>query len=238
VSIFYQNMDVVVFTDTGTRVNPDELEVPTPTPTWDDDQWVGFVVRDAAGTLFNVTDNDGDTLVLDGDPVTGVFQIWRFVGGSDTFTIYSDEKDVASWKAAPNAEWWSNNTYDFGVGPWYLRDRNGDYFEISDTTRDTTPRNNLVLTVDGTPASGPFQIVTNPWLVQTLASAPTWSFDGPSGTTYGSVETTFQPSVTPGEFVLSAVSTSTTTGNTKEIRLDAQFGANAQVMLSNWRQVR
>ena len=54
---------------------------------------------------------------------------------------------------------------------------------------------------------------------------------------YGSVNVGVTSPAT-GQFLVSAVSTGTATGNTKELRLDARLADGSQAQIGNWRLVR
>jgi hypothetical protein len=207
--------------------------------TWAANSWAGFAVLDVNGAEFPITGNDATTLNVTGTPASGQFWVVRGVGSANRFTLYENPLD-ANQVGAPNQQW-RNAPHTFGANLWYLRDRTGALFAVTDTDYYATP-NRMELTVAGTPASGAFELTTNPWLV----SVPTVTYDNSaagflpplSGTDYGSVTVTVAPEPQPGLFTLLARSGNTVTpvGDVQEIRLSARLGAGGSVLVSDWRQ--
>lgn len=246
-ALFYsqQGGQVVAWTGAGAPVG-NVIDCSAAAPGWTDDMWIGYVVSDggAPPNLYVIEDNTADTLVLPtGVTAPANYEIWRAVGTAGTFTLYeSDPAGHAGAAGAPNAVW---RTGSENFAAWFLRDRTGALFPVTATSYGTTAGGAefMQLTVTGTPASGGFDVLTSPWLVQeearTSGGTPTtWTFAGPSTTTYGDVALSVTPAGPAGSYVLAAVSTSTTTGNAKEIRQDADLGDNGWITIRNWRQVR
>jgi len=246
-SVFYsqQGGQVVAWAGAGTSV-ANVIDCSVAAPGWVDDMWVGYVVSDGTSppTYYVIEGNTTDTLVLPtGVTAPATYEILRAVGAAGTFRLYeSDPQGHAGAPGAPNAAWRSGSE-DFAS--WFLRDRTGTLFPVTATSYGTSlgGADYMELTVTGTPASGGFDVVTSPWLVQeeakTSGGTPTtWTFTGPSTTSYGSVALSVTPAGAPGGYELAAISTSTATGNAKEIRQDAALGDNGWITIRNWRQVR
>jgi len=210
----------------------------TPSPGWTTDQWAGYLLRDQ-GTppgYFPILNNTADTITFSGGTPTGLtLDIIRAVGGANTFVLYENPIDTDE-VGGPNDQWRSNG-WDL-AGLWYLRDRTGEVFAITATSYATLP-DRMILTVDGTPESGSFQLISNPWLEWLEANGPlSYTPSAPSTINYGTVDLSVASATTSGRYTLAAVSTSTTTGNTKEIQMDVQLGEGSRALVRDWRLVR
>ncbi len=225
---------------------------------WADNMWQGYLVSERgipAGTppvLYEILGNTMDTLTIGSTLPVGPFpfELWRAAGAGDTpssqtgggtFRLYeADPQAHAGAPGGPNQAWRDN---DQKFDDWFLRDRSGALLRVTDTQYGTTSAGALYmeLVVDGTPASGGFQLVTNPWLVEqaalTSAGTPTpWEgISGVSGTDYGDVTLHVAPNpAAAGSYRLRAISTGRGTGDAKEIHITARVSRNGQVELRDW----
>lgn len=203
---------------------------------WGPDIWGGYVLRDSAGALFGITGNTADTLDLAGTPANGNFQILRALGGANSFTFRANP--LTGEPPGPNAEWPDE---DFKFIGWYLRDSADTLFQIEDTRYVGDA---MELEVIGTPATGSFEIVANPWLAANRGLSQAFDaggagadFEAPSGLDYGAAQVAVVPTA-PGRYRITSTSTGTAVGSVKAIALDASLGAGGAVELRNWRQVR
>jgi hypothetical protein len=235
-SLYYRNNGVAL--SAAGVAGPNSMSVAG--ATWALDVWGGFRLRDSGGALYEITGNTADTLDVTGNPANGSFQILRAVGGAGEFVFYANPD--SGEPAGPNPEWPDK---DFGFEGWYLRDSEDALYPITGHDYDTNAAGiaYLKLEVAGTPASGAFQVVANPWLAAnggatlSFAASSGGAFEAPSGLDYGSAEVTVVVTA-PGRYRITSRSTGTAVGSIKAIALDASLGAGGAVELRNWRQVR
>ncbi|HSH68562.1 MAG TPA: pilus assembly PilX N-terminal domain-containing protein [Deferrisomatales bacterium] len=249
--IFYRTGGPLVSDQANGTPGADQV-VFTPAP-WTDPNpnlWTGFWIRDNANNLFEIGDGlyDGgantytlNLVVGSGTPAVGPFDILLArsgVDGANTFTVYSNPLDPGSNPGGPNAVWRSSVpalTFD---NDWFLLDAAGTPFEITGTSYENNP-DRMVLTLAGAPADADdsIQIVTNPYLVDTATATVDFGSAAGLQVAYGTVSITVTTPA-PAQFLVSAVSASFTTGNTKELRLDASLTDGSQTQIGNWRLIR
>lgn len=218
-------------------------------PGWGNDQWKGYVLHDIVNdTEHTITATTaGNTLTLNPSPTSGPidFEILSGHAYLNTFTIYKDQNGLDQ----PNSTWYSTDSFGTG-GLWFLVDKNDNFFSITGASVQTLPTNpatdSLVLQVDGSPASGAFRLVADPWLATTSSvtytsgASPSDDFVPPSGlSNYGSVDVTVAASTTAGIYEMDATSTSGGgSGNIKTIRTDCRLDKYGNVLFNNWRQIK
>ncbi|MDW7709810.1 MAG: pilus assembly PilX N-terminal domain-containing protein [Deferrisomatales bacterium] len=225
---------------------------------WADGMWAGYLVSERGlpgGTppvLYEVLGNTADTLTVAGTLPVGnfPFEIWRAAGavnapssqaGGSSFRLYeADPQTNAGAPGGPNPVWRDNGETFEG---WFLRDRSGALLQVTATVYGTTAggARYMELALAGSPASGAFQLVTNPWLVEqsalTAAGTPSsWAgLEGPAGVDYGDVTLHVSPEPgAPGAYRLRSVSSGRGTGDAKEIHITARVSRNGQVELRDW----
>lgn len=223
---------------------------------WDDNMWAGYLLATPPGNpapdLYEVLGNNADTLTVGGTLPVGAFpfELWRAVGavnapssqaGGTSFRLYeSDPQTNAGAPGGPNPVWRDNGETFAG---WFLRDSSGALLQVTATDYGTTAggARYMELTLAGSAASGAFQLVTNPWLVEqsalTAAGTPSsWSgLSGVSGTDYGDVTLHVSPEPgAPGAYRLRSISAGRGTGDAKEIHITARVSRKGQVELRDW----